>query len=79
MEIVEDNQSVDNNTINLEDSTAIEVDVDTQDDEDEGGNGGGVDNDVVDLTEGQDSQAPVSTSMISRTPRRQLPQAVMAN
>ena len=79
MEIVEDNQSVDNNTINLEDSTAIEVDVDIQDDEDEGGNGGGVDNDVVDLIEGQDSQAPVSTSMISRTPRRQLPQAVMAN
>ena len=79
MRIVEDNISADNNTINLEDSTAIEVDVDTQDDEDEGGNGGGVDNDVVDLTEGQDSQAPVSTSMISRTPRRQLPQAVMAN
>ena len=78
MEIVEDNQFVDNNTINLEDSTAIEVDVETQDDE--GGNGGGGDSDVVDLTDGQqDSQAPVSTSMNSRTPRRQLPQAVMAN
>jgi len=79
MRIVEDNISADNNTINLEDSTAIEVDVETQDDEDEGGNGGGGDNDVVDLTEGQDSQAPVSTSMISRTPRRQLPQLEDSN
>ena len=78
MRIVEDNISADNNTINLEDSTAIEEDVETQDDE--GGNGGGGDSDVVDLTDGQqDSQAPVATSMNSRTPRRQLPQAVMAN
>jgi len=78
MRIVEDNISADNNTINLEDSTAIEVDVETQDDE--GGNGGGGDSDVVDLTDGQqDSQAPVSTSMNSRTPRRQLPQLEDSN
>jgi len=77
MRIVEDNISADNNTINLEDSTAIEVDVETQDDE--GGNGGGGDSDVVDLTDGQDSQAPVATSMNSRTPRRQLPQLEDSN
>merc|ERR1712029_642889 len=78
MRIVEDNISADNNTINLEDSTAIEVDVETQDDE--GGNEGGGDSDVVDLTDGQqDSQAPVSTSMNSRTPRRQLPQLEDSN
>ena len=79
MEIVEDNQSADNNTINLEleDSIAIELEVEIQDDE--GGNVGGGDSDVVDLTDRQDSQTPVSSSMNSRTPRRQLPQAVMAN
>jgi len=77
MRIVEDNISADNNTINLEDSTAIEEDVETQDDE--GGNGGGGDSDVVDLTDGQDSQAPVATSMNSRTPRRQLPQLEDSN
>jgi len=77
MRIVEDNISADNNTINLEDSTAIEEDVETQNDE--GGNGGGGDSDVVDLTDGQDSQAPVSTSMNSRTPRRQLPQLEDSN
>jgi len=74
MEIVEDNQSADNNTINLEleDSIAIELEVEIQDDE--GGNVGGGDSDVVDLTDRQDSQTPVSSSMNSRTPRRQLPQ-----
>jgi len=69
MEIVE---SADNHTINLEDSTAIEIDVD-----DEVWNGG--DSDVEDLTDGQDVQVPVSSSMNSRTPRRQLPQLEDSN